>query len=447
MVSRPFASRPRRVGFRRLWAAPATERKVDVTASLLTTNDRDTLRRLAARVRAIADSSENARRRRAWTALNDLCHAGPPLLLVSPEGAWREILAGLPVECETELGRRWEARLRQVLYRHDVIRDDSAFEAVFTVDGWLTIGDFGIPFQRSLSSQAEGAYHDEPVLTDLERDLDKLTFRSLHLDQAALARELDLAREVVGDWLVVRPPPIHWWTCGLSATAIRLLGLEAFMLAMYDQPDGLRRLMRFLSDDMLNLIETCEREGWLRHFSGSDLVGSGNLGYTTAAPLREAAGDGPARLSGLWGFAESQETVGVSPAMFGEFIFPYQLPLLEKFGINYYGCCEACEGRWDWLARIPRLRCLSVAPWSDQARCAELLGRRYVYCRKPNPAPVCMGFNEADIRAEFRATLRHAGALNTVMVLKDTHTVENAPDRFARWVALGRAEFSRAAGG
>jgi hypothetical protein len=127
--------------------------------------------------------------------------------------------------------------------------------------------------------------------------------------------------------------------------------------------------------------------------------------------------------------------------MFGEFIFPHQLPLMERFGLNYYGCCEASEERWAYLSKIPRLRCISVAPWSNQAKCADIFGRNYVYCRKPNPSPVCMGFNEPEIRREFRETLTQAGSLNTVMILKDTHTVENDPARFARWVNLGREEF------
>ncbi len=146
----------------------------------------------------------------------------------------------------------------------------------------------------------------------------------------------------------------------------------------------------------------------------------------------------PAKLKQMWGFAESQETVGVSPDMFGKFIYPYQKPLQETFGLNYYGCCEASEGRWQYISQTPNLRAISVAPWSDQAKCAELFGRNYVYCRKPNPAPVCVNFNENEIRKEFKETLLHAGELNTAMILKDTHTVENEPQRFARWVAIGR---------
>jgi len=38
----------------------------------------------------------------------------------------------------------------------------------------------------------------------------------------------------------------------------------------------------------------------------------------------------------IWGFAEIQETVGVSPEMSKEFIFPYQKEILKLFGLNCY---------------------------------------------------------------------------------------------------------------
>ena len=402
-------------------------------------HDRNMLRALAARCRAIADSDRNLALQRRWTALNDLQHSGPPLLMVSPEGAWREIVTTFPQECRDPLARAWETALRQRIYLHEVVRDDTAFDPTFDVAVPVTVGDYGIPFHQTRSDEALGAYHDDPVITDLDRDLDRLQFRPVSVDRESAARQLDQARETFGDLLAVLPQRHFWWTCGLTSTAIRLIGLENLMLTMYDNPQGLHRLMQFLSDDMLNFITFFEREGLLGYNTGGHYIGSGGLGYTTGLPSYARPAPGPARLDQCWGFAESQETVGVSPGMFGEFIFPYQLPLVSRFGLNYYGCCEASEGRWEHLSRIPRLRALSVAPWSDQARCAELFGRTVVYYRKPNPAPVCVGFNEAEIRREFAETLRYAGALNLAMVLKDTHTVENDPSRFARWVAIGRS--------
>ncbi len=396
------------------------------------------LRQLAGRCREIDASERNQALKKRWTALNDLRHEGPPLLLVSPEGAWREIGAGFRIECEDLQARSWEFRLRQRIYTHDVIRDDSAVDAVFTTEVPVQESDFGIAFRQTESTERYGAYHDEPVLTDIDRDFEKLRFREITVNRAEADRLQALAQDTFGDLLHVRRCGGFWWTCGLTWMAIRLLGLEPLMLKMVDDPQGLHRLMRFLSDEMLHYITFFEREGLLDGYVGGDMIGSGSLGFTDALPSAGQVADGPVKLNQVWGFAESQETVGVSPEMFGEFIYPYQLPLLARFGLNYYGCCEASEGRWEYIRQTPNLRCISVAPWSDQARCAERFGRNYVYCRKPNPAPVCVNFNEHEIRREFQETLRYAGTLNTALILKDTHTVENKPDRFARWVQIGR---------
>lgn len=397
------------------------------------------LRRLASHCRAIADSVDNLAKKQRWTDLNDLRHAGPPLLLTSPEGAWREIVATFPVECVDELARGWERSLRQRIYQHDVIKDDAAHEPVFTARRCVRVGDYGIPFKQSRSSEQGGAYHDEPVLTNLDSDLEKLHFRSVEIDAEQSQVHFELAKRTFGDLLEIRFPAVHWWTCGLTWEAIKLWGLENLMLSMYDNPEGLHRLMKFLSDEMQHFISFFEREGLL-DYNANGGVGSGGLGYTTALPSRDRPAGERVTLKHLWGFAESQETVGVSPDMFEEFIFPYQEPLMARFGLTYYGCCEAVEGRWKTISHVPNLRAVSVAPWSNQATCAELYGRNYVYCRKPNPSPVCMGFNEDAIRKEFRETLRYAGALNTAMILKDTHTVENDPGRFSRWIAIGREE-------
>ena len=400
--------------------------------------DTDVLRTLAGSCREHAESEPNLTRKQRWSDLNDLKHTGPPLLLVSPEGAWREIAQTFPMECDDDQARAWECTLRQQIYRHDAIKDDAAFDPVFTVGRTVNVSDFGIPFSQSRSSEAQGAYHDEPVLTNLDSDLEKLRFRTIGVDRARSQADFDLASATFGDLLDVQFQSTYWWTCGLTWTAIKLWGLENLMISMYDNPEGLHRLMKFLSEEQLNFITFFEREELLG-YNSNDGVGSGGLGFNTQLPSRDTPAEGPVRLNQLWGFAESQETVGVSPEMFGEFIYPYQKPLQEKFGLNYYGCCEASEGRWEHISQTPNLRAVSVAPWSDQAVCAELLGREYVYCRKPNPSPVCMGFNDDEIRKEFQETLIHAGGLSTAMILKDTHTVENDPVRFARWVEVGRS--------
>ena len=59
------------------------------------------------------------------------------------------------------------------------------------------------------------------------------------------------------------------------------------------------------------------------------------------------------------GLSESQETVGVSPELFEEFVFQYQLPIISRFGFACYGCCEPVDSRWHVIKKIPNLRRVS----------------------------------------------------------------------------------------
>ena len=146
----------------------------------------------------------------------------------------------------------------------------------------------------------------------------------------------------------------------------------------------------------------------------------------------------------MWGFCESQETVGVSPAMFGEFIFPYQMPLLSKFGLNCYGCCEPLQSRWHILKNIPRLRRVSVSPWADQKMMAEMLEDHYVYSRKPAPSQLAVPRMDADaVRADIRATLDVTRGCVLELVMKDNHTLGHNPGNIVDWVRIAREEIDR----
>jgi hypothetical protein len=143
----------------------------------------------------------------------------------------------------------------------------------------------------------------------------------------------------------------------------------------------------------------------------------------------------------MWGFAESQETIGVSPAMFGEFVLAYQLPLLERFGLNCYGCCEPVDRRWGLIERIPRLRRVSVSAWADVDAMAEMLGARYIFSWKPRPADLATPhFDESAVRSYVRQMLRATRGCRVEIIMKDNHTIGNDPDRVVRWVQIVREE-------
>ena len=408
---------------------------------MITENDRQVLRRLAGQAREIADLPEMTERRRRLYDLNAL-RPDRPVVLCFPEGAWGELLPEEVLQCQDRLLRGWEMKLRQRLYWWEHIRDDNTLEPTFDLNWVVNIGDHGFAIEN-IRSEARGSYRWTPPVQDLQRDMSKLHFRPLSVDRQETLRRLALAEEAFGDLLQVKLGGSFWWTLGLTWEVIKLIGLEPLMLAMLDEPDRLHQLMAWMRDEHMHFIDWLEQEGLYTINNRNGYVGSGGVAYTDQLPQGDWQPGQPVRTIDLWGFAESQETVGISPAMFGEFVFPYQLPLLARFGLNCYGCCEAVHARWSFIRQIPRLRRVSVSPWADQRSMVEHLGGSYVFSRKPNPSPVCVGFNESVIRQDLRSTLDIARGLPVEIILKDTHTVQNQPERLSRWTAIAREEVER----
>ena len=146
----------------------------------------------------------------------------------------------------------------------------------------------------------------------------------------------------------------------------------------------------------------------------------------------------------MWGSAESQEMAQVSPEQHAEFALAYEKQLLAPFALTGYGCCEDLTRKLDLIfEHLPNIRRLSISPWADVDACAATLaGRRAIFSWKPNPAHLVGTFHEAALRAYIRHTLevcrRHDCALE--IILKDTHTCENHPERFDRWSRIAREE-------
>ncbi|MBI4024793.1 MAG: hypothetical protein HY360_07405 [Verrucomicrobia bacterium] len=404
-------------------------------------HDREILRLLAGRLREIADSPENAARKQLWHKHNAL-QSERPMILAFPEGGWGETLTLADCKCEDEELRRWEHSMRMKLHTIEVIRDDQTVEPWFDVNWRVQTGNHGVEIPY-LHGDNRGSYVWTPPIKDLERDFDKLQFRQFSVDRDATMRDMNRAKEIFGDLL---PPRIHgafFWTCGLTQTACFLIGIEQFMYATYDQPQALHRLMAFLRDDHARFLDWLEAENLLSSGDDNDYTGSGGVAYTRELMRNHKEGE-PIHHSNRWGFAESQETVGISSDMFAEFVLPYQLPLLERFGLNCYGCCEQLEHRIRHIVKqVPRLRRVSVAPKANQEAMAAALGRNAIFSRKSDPTTICTRFHEKEIREELRQTLDVAGDLNLELIMKDTHTFQNEPHRITQWVQIAREEVDR----
>ncbi len=408
----------------------------------VTPGEREVLRSLAKEVAEIAARPEMALKAKKWQKVNDL-QSDDPLVFIDPENGWNEMILQSTLQCENPLLRVWEMSLRKEIYWANILKDDKVVEPYFNVPYSYEESGWGL-IETVYGNPEEGeAYMWDPPIKDYEEDFPKLKFPEITVNYEETNKVLNLAEELFGDILTVRLRGVWWWTLGMTWDFIKLRGLTNLMMDMYDYPDKVHQLMAFLRDGTLKKVDFLEKNNLLTLNTEGTYVGSGGFGWTTQLPQADYS-SAKTRTIDMWGFAESQETSGCSPEMFAEFILPYQKSILERFGLNCYGCCEPINLRWKYVKTIPRLRRVSVSPWADKQQMAEYLGKDYLLSIKPQPTPLARKIIDEDaVRSELKEALQAVKGLNAEFIMKDNHTLGGNPDNASRWVEIAREEIGR----
>jgi hypothetical protein len=402
----------------------------------ISAKEREILRGLANQVAELAARPIEQEKRALWYRHNTL-EPTRPLIFCDPENGWNEIITSDHLECKGPLARWWEMVLRKEVFWGAEMCDDRVVEPTFNVSHVYGESDWGMAPVK-IGGEDGGSYIWDPPLKSYD-DMDKLRFPQITVDCGATERLLDLANDTLGDLLTVRLKTAWWWSLGMTRALVDIRGLAQMMYDMLDHPGELHRLMAFLRDGHLAKLDYLEENGLFSLNNDGTYVGSGGFGWSHELPQPDF--NGIVRTRDMWGFAESQETVGISPQMFAEFVFAYQLPILERFGLNCYGCCEPLDKRWQVVQQIPNLRRVSVSPWADLAQIAEMLEDGYICSIKPSPTDLAMGtFDEDRIRAGLREAFRITRDCRVEAIMKDNHTIGNDPGRVVRWVQIARQE-------
>jgi hypothetical protein len=401
--------------------------------------DQEILRALAGRLATCAARPEEEEKRKLWYAHNAL-EATRPLVFCDPENSWNEIIPRDALHCAGTLARSWEWELRVQLFWAESMGDDKPTPDRFEVPVVARMGDWGM--RETIIGGGQGGSYTWDAPLKSYADLDKLHSPEIIVDWEETQRQQAAAEAIMEGILPVARTGKWWWTLGLTQTAVRLRGLEQFMLDMCVFPVELKQFMAILRDGAMAMVDFLEENELLSLNNGLCYVGSGGFGLSHELPQSDFSGR--VRAQDLWGFAESQETTSVSPEQFAEFVFPYQLPLLSRFGLNCYGCCEPLHLRWDVVKQFPRLRRISVSPWADLEIMAHQLTDQYVFSMKPNPAPLAMPeLDEALIRKQLREALAITQGCRVETIMKDTHTIARNPENVIRWCRIAREEADR----
>jgi hypothetical protein len=405
----------------------------------LSPNDRSVLQNLAIAQAEIAALPVQREKAELWRRLNDLQPARPMVWI--NEVPWHEmdVDGELTLQCEEPWARQIEQDLRRLLYqwRH--------FPADMVVDDYipcpLVIRDSGfglsedVDIVRTDEQSDVVSRHFHPQIVEPE-DIAKIRLPVVTYDRAATEMDYERRCDVFGDILPVKKVGRKGSWFAPWDELIRWWGVEQAMRDLVDRPEMVQTAVARLLDAYVGMLDQWEALDLLTRNDDNTRIGSGGYGYCSQLPGADYDPDHP-RAHNLWGCATAQIFSSVSPKMHWEFALQHELRWLQRFGLTYYGCCEPLDIKMGILQRIPNLRKVSMSPWVNVERAVTLIGRDYVFSRKPNPAPLAEDRWDPEIAAgDLRRFLAKAQGCCLEIILKDISTVRYQPQRLWEWETI-----------
>lgn len=426
---------------------------------MVSQNDRTVIRELAKKYMELASLPVMAERKRQWKAVHDLRPQRPMILF---ETGWIDgFVRPDEILCEDPFLRRVEQSMRITIRHGEELGDDLVVEPHYRIGWRMNFSDYGVPVEilSPLHKEESSIAYSFSFPIATPDDIGKLKKRTIAVDRDRTMRFKGMLEDAMGDILPVKlgnyDPFIYEFGdeefgdtgfngnffFGLTWQVYRFIGNDGLLYWVYDAPEAIHRLMAYMLEDRIAMFEYLEAQGLLALNTDNQMAGPRSYGYVSDLP--EPDSRRKVSLKDLWGWAESQESESISPEMYKEFILPYLAELSTRFGLIYYGCCERVDDRLEMIMEaIPNLRSVSVSGWTDFAKAAEMLGKRYVYSRKPTPAYISganpdWGLLEKDMKDTYAA----ARDCNVEILFRDVYTTNGDRSRLSKWVDMTKSIF------
>jgi hypothetical protein len=415
---------------------------MEVKMSVVNSKDRNRLRELAKQNLEIAKSEKMLKTIDLWK-LHNACRGERPMIYVELDTFADEVIPPL-LMCEGEEARELERQLLMQSVNHTMFGDDAVVRDFFGVRTDIYFKAFDIDVKIDHATNSLG-HHFVSVISDLEDDFEKLKPSTFGIDKASTQKKIDFTSDIIGDVLPVR-------LSGFSLSAVptqnivHIMSMEDLYVSLIDYPDLFEKMINQLADDYVAFYSLMSREGILLPTTGSEGVGQGTYCFTDELP-GDVPPDGMLKPSDLWGFADSQETVGISETMFKDHIFPAYKKITGQYGLLSYGCCEPVHTIWDsCLSTLPNMRKISISPWCDEDFMGErLAGTKIIYHRKPSANYLGVGdkLDEDGLRAHIRKTLDCAKGCTIEFTQRDVYTINHDIPKVKKYVDIIREEINR----
>ena len=407
--------------------------------------DREILRDLARRQAGLAASDVNRERIALWYDHND-GHGSRPMIHLELGTFAHEVISPL-LRCSTHAARQIEMNLYNNFANQEFFDDDRVTPDYYPVCYDSDFRLFNLDVKVEHTSDADGntslGHHFVSQITDLEEDYPKLQATRYEASAGTLADKIAFLTDLFGDILPVRPE-MGCLYCVPTQYLLHIMSMETMMYSLYDYPDLFRKMMNRIAEDTNAYYRMLEKKGLIWPTVGHNPLGQGSWCYTRELPGEEEAKKRPLTTRDVWGFLDSQETVGISPEMYEEFIFPCYREIAPNYRRLSYGCCEPVHPIWkNCLSKLPNLRKLSISPWCDEAYMGEQLrGTNIIYHRKPSPNFLGVGatLDEDAFRDHIRATVRAAKGCKLEITQRDVYTINHDISKARRFVQIIREE-------
>ncbi|MHB1355763.1 MAG: hypothetical protein ACYCZF_07275 [Anaerolineae bacterium] len=404
---------------------------------MLNQHDKDIIRHLASEVAEIAALPVQEQKRSLWRRLNARKPVRPMVMIDNV--CWNEMNVDneLTLTCEDGECRNYEDQLRKLLNQWKHFPVDMVVEPFIRVPKAVNNTGFGIDVkEKTAVSDATNSVVGHIFYNQLttDDDLDRVKMPVITHDAAETARRLEVAHTLFEGTLDIFGQGVDPYV-GIWDPITLWMGVEGLLYALVDRPDFMRELARRVVQGYMSMLDQLEAQGLLcHHQSLIHCTGA----YTDDLP---APGFDPQRprTQDIWMFGLAQTFSSVSPAVFQEFEVDPCMPLFERFGLVYYGCCDPLDKKMKQVRRIPNVRKISMSPWVNEELGAAEIGGDYVYSRKPNPAMLAwFDFDERAVRDHLQTTVdvcaRHGCPLE--LIQKDISTVKYQPQRLWRWAEI-----------
>ena len=273
--------------------------------------DKDMLKTLAKKQLEIANSPVNLERINLWKKHNNF-NGERPMVHIEVDTFAKEII--MPrLQCENPIARQIEYSLYHNFTNMELLNDDKVVPPYFPVKWQTDFRLFGYKIEKTMSIDTKGnsvGHSFNHVISDLQNDFHLLHKTEYEVNKTGTKEYASFAEDVIGVILPVKMTMDCLYAVP-TQKIVHLMGMEQMYLAMYDCPDLFMQIMNRTADDYISYFKMLEQEDCLLPTTGFESLGQGSFCFSDELPDH-----GKLTTNDVWGFMDSQETVGISPEMF-----------------------------------------------------------------------------------------------------------------------------------